>query len=444
MHPASGYVSVTGVGTPASGRGLNQFRVFTGATAGAAALILVLTQVVGGNGSGEEDLPSQPEEIRLEPVSYTPPDAFTQPLTPDTPPPTPETPDDTGVDLPLPGSALLPVEPASPGAIRSASAETVGLYGGSLRYSRCARGKLVDFLESSPAKAQAWVNVLNSDRSLYWSGGNSLTTADIRDYVFELTPVVLRTDTWVTNHGYSNGRATPIQSVLQAGTAILVDAYGVPRTKCYCGNPLLQPRRFRPVYTGQRWPEFDPGRVVVVTRSRTIIDTFTLWDVSTGGLFDRRAATEGTEDVSRGAEPTVGPTVGPDLTVPPGIDLGSGDVQVTLIWNNGADLDLHVIDPTDFELYFGTARAPATSPSGGSLDQDNTAGCGERGTHVENIFWPEGAAPTGDYQAFVDNFSGCGGAASFSLRITVNGSVVYQQGGSVTDGGSMTPVTFSV
>jgi hypothetical protein len=428
------------VGTPASGRGLNQFRIFTGVTAGVAALILLLTQVLGGNGSGEEDLPSQPEEIRLEPVSYTPPDAFTQPLTPDTPPPTPATPEDTGVDLPLAGSALLPVEPASSGAIRSASADTAGLYGGSLRYSRCARGRLVDFLTSSPAKARAWVDVLNRDSSLYWSGGTQLTTADIQSYVFELTPVVLRADTWVTNHGYSNGRATPIQSVLQAGTAVLVDKYGVPRVKCYCGNPLLPPLRFRPVYRGQRWPDFDQRKVIIVTRSVTIIDTFTLWDVNTGGLFSRRASTEGTEDVSRGAQPTVGPTAGPDLTVPPGIDLGSGDVQVTLIWNNGADLDLHVVDPAGEEIYFGHS----TSASGGQIDHDDTAGCGEPGSHVENIFWPAGGAPSGGYEAYVDNFSGCAGSASFRLRITVQGSVVYDQPGLLATDEPMVPVTFSV
>jgi hypothetical protein len=439
------------VGTPASGRGLNQFRIFTGATAGVAALILLLTQVVGGNGPGEQDTGGQAEEIRLEPISYTPPDAFTQPLTPETPPPSPSPspistptpttpPGDTGVDLPLSGTALLPVDPASSGAVRSASADTVGLYGGSLRYSRCARGRLVDFLSASPAKARAWISVLNSDPTLYWSGGSRLTVDDIRSYVFELTPVVLRTDTWVTNHGFSNGRATPIQSVLQAGTAVLVDAYGVPRLKCYCGNPLLPPRRFRPVYRGPRWPGFDPTRVIIVTRSVTIIDTFTLYDVATGALFARRPGTEGDEDAPRGGEPTVGPTGGPELTVPPDIELGSGDVQVTLIWTNGADLDLHVVDPQGSEIYFGQP----TSASGGEIDHDDTAGCGTSGSHVENIFWPSGGAPSGGYEAYVDNFGGCDGSASFRLRITVRGAVVYDDDGLLAEDEPMTPVTFTV
>ena len=435
------------MGTPASGRGLNQFRIFTGATAGVAVLVLLITQVVGGNGSEEQDLGGQAQEIRLEPISYTPPDPFTQPLTPETPPspaatPSPATsptPADTGVDTTLTPQALLPVEPASSGGIRSASPDTVGLYGGSLRYSRCARGRLVDFLTSSPQKARAWINVLNSDPTFYWSGGSRLTVADIRSYVFELTPVVLRTDTWVTNHGYAGGRATAIQAVLQAGTAVLVDAYGVPRVKCYCGNPLLPPLRFRPVYRGPRWTGFDPTRVIVITRSVTIIDRFTLFDIATGALFVRTVGTEGDEDQpSGGGQPTVGPT--PELTVPPGIDLGSGDVQVTLIWSNGADLDLHVVDPEGSEIYFGQS----TSPSGGQIDHDDTAGCGSSGSHVENIFWPAGGAPSGGYEAYVDNFSGCDGAASFRLRVTVRGAVVYDDDGLLAQDEPMTPVTFTV
>jgi hypothetical protein len=180
-----------------------------------------------------------------------------------------------------------------------------------------------------------------------------------------------------------------------------------------------------------------------VTRSTTIIDTFTLYDVSTGQLFQRRVGTEGTEDVSTGGQPTTGPTAGPDFTVPPDIELGTGDVQVTLVWNSGADLDLHVIDPTDFELYFSTARAPETSPSGGQLDHDDTAGCSSGGTHVENIFWPEGAAPSGTYEAFVVNYTGCGEPASFDLRVTVGGSVVYQDDGLLAQDEPMTPVSFT-
>jgi hypothetical protein len=406
------------VGTPGSGPGLNAYRVFVGITAVVAALLLVLTQVVGG----EEDQGGQAEQIRLEPVSYTPPDGFTESVAegPTTPGPEP-----------------FPVEPATTGSIRSASADTVGLYGGSLNLASCDREQLVQFLEASPAKARAWVGALNSDPTLYWSGGNRVEPFQIRDYVFELTPVILRADTWVTNHGYFNGVATPLQSVLQAGTAVLVDAYGVPRVKCWCGNPLLPPRRFRPVYRGPRWRGFNPGRVLIITRSVTIIDTFVLTNVETGTRIDRPAGTDGPGDVPGG---TPHPSPSGALTLPPGLQLGSGDVQVTLLWGSGDDLDLHVVDPAGSELYF----ASSTSPSGGQLDHDDTAGCGTSGaTHVENIFWPEGGAPSGEYQAYVNAFGLCDGSASFQLRVTVAGSVVEDTSGTVSAGQDSTPVTFS-
>ena len=87
----------------------------------------------------------------------------------------------------------------------------------------------------------------------------------IRDYVGQLTPVLLRADTRVTNHGFANGKATTLQSVLQAGTAVLIDKFGAPRVRCECGNPLLEPRRpSTRHYIGQRWDWFNQLNVIVV------------------------------------------------------------------------------------------------------------------------------------------------------------------------------------
>lgn len=401
------------------------YRIFVGITAAVAALILLLTQVV----DGDDEPQLAEEEVLLEPISFTSDAPFTESVA--------QGPTTTGPEP-------LEFEPASPGSIRSAPADSVGLYGGSLNESSCRRQQLVDFLESQPAKARAWVSALNSDPSLIWSGGNRLNVSDIRTYVFELTPVILRLDTRVTNYGYVNGRATPLQSVLQAGTAVLVDAYGVPRVKCNCGNPLTEPLRFPPVYKGPKWPGFNPGKVVIVTKTTTIINTFVLINVFTGEPITRPAGTDGPDDTPGGTTSSPGASPSPGLTVPPDVTLGTGDVQVTLLWNAGDDLDLHVIDPTGFELYFSTARAPGTSPSGGQLDQDDTAGCGTPpATHVENIFWPEGGAPTGGYEVFVRNYRGCDGASSYQLRITVAGTVVHNEGGSLSSGEDSSQVAFT-
>ena len=67
----------------------------------------------------------------------------------------------------------------------------------------------------------------------------NISVADIPTYIGTLTPMQLRADTRVTNHGFVDGHATSLQSVLQAGTAVLVDDQGRPRVKCGCGNPLF-------------------------------------------------------------------------------------------------------------------------------------------------------------------------------------------------------------
>lgn len=109
---------------------------------------------------------------------------------------------------------------------------TPGLYGGSMNIGVCNPQGIIDFLAQNPAKAMAWVNALNADPTVSLSRGAALTVDNIAQYIGSLTSVVLTFDTRVTNHGFKNGVANPIQSVLQKGTAVLVDQNGVPRVKC--------------------------------------------------------------------------------------------------------------------------------------------------------------------------------------------------------------------
>lgn len=125
--------------------------------------------------------------------------------------------------------------------------------------------------------------------------------------------------------------------------------------------------------------------------------------------------------------------------------VGAGDVRATLTWSGIADLDLHVIDPSGFELYFNSARAPDRSPSGGTLDVDQNAGCppgSPSGSRVENIFWPTNRAPSGQYKAFVVNYDTCGGASlAYRLQVYVDNRIVRDTSGVLQPGqGSSSPV----
>ncbi|GAA4705261.1 hypothetical protein GCM10023263_49330 [Phytohabitans rumicis] len=165
------------------------------------------------------------------------------------------------------------------------SGGTAGLYGGTQKKESCDAEALVGYLQQHGDKAAAWAGVLGIDQ------------ADIPRYVDGLTSVVLRTDTYVTNHGYEAGQATAAPAVLQAGTAVLVDQYGTPVTKCYCGNPLTKPAGYeRPTYKGDPWPDFQQTRVTVVQSTVIEINIYVLANPETGVPFDRPTGTTGNRD----------------------------------------------------------------------------------------------------------------------------------------------------
>jgi hypothetical protein len=213
----------------------------------------------------------------------------------------------------LPPVAKVPVPVAAPpGTGGRFPGDTPGLYGGTRNDATCDAAAMVAFLQQNPAKAAAWASVL------------AITPADIPGYVAGLTPVVLRSDTLVTNHGFRDGRATTLRSVLQAGTAVFVDRYGVPRVRCYCGNPLTPAvLPAEPVFTGPPWPGFARTSITIIQQTTVVVDVFTLVDVGSGEVFTRTAGPDvsrdrpGTSDGSSGAVPTT-PTTPTATVAPPG------------------------------------------------------------------------------------------------------------------------------
>ena len=79
----------------------------------------------------------------------------------------------------------------------------------------------------------------------------------------------------------------------------------------------------------------------------------------------------------------------------------TGDVQISLMWDNFNDLDLHCVDPTGERIFYGHKK----SASQGELDVDMNARAPYSGQPVENIYWPTNGAPEGHYQIFVNHYS---------------------------------------
>ncbi|MFF7312095.1 DUF6777 domain-containing protein [Streptomyces sp. NPDC008137] len=216
----------------------------------------------GTDGDGDGDDEDAGGELFLQPAAARGPDPFTDStaLTTATPSPAPRTPGASGPA----GAARVSVRP------RSLSGGTPGLYGGIERTGSCDIARQIGHLTRDRARMRAFAGVAG------------VSPASVPDHVRRLTPVVLRADTRVTNHGFRAGRAGGYQSVLQAGTAVLVDDRGVPRVRCACGNPLRPPvaTRGTPRGRGSPWPGYRPEEVIVVTPAPQVITDFTIIDVA--------------------------------------------------------------------------------------------------------------------------------------------------------------------
>jgi hypothetical protein len=187
-------------------------------------------------------------------------------------------------------STLGQLPTADDRAARLASGAHPGLYGGSAAGAECDTAAVANYLSSHPDRAQAWAATvrIRPDKIAY--------------YLNILTSAVLTTDTWVTGHDYSAGKAEPYQTVLQAGNAVLVDPAGVPRVQCISGNPLVPPANTKLTdleITGQAWPGYSTQNVVAIAYSDAPasftdpvptrpLTELTLLDLATGEPLVRR------------------------------------------------------------------------------------------------------------------------------------------------------------
>ncbi|WP_329245084.1 PASTA domain-containing protein [Streptomyces sp. NBC_01478] len=167
--------------------------------------------------------------------------------------------------------------------------DTPGLYGGTKQPTLCDVAKLKRFL-TDPA---------NHQKAVAWSSVPGIGTDRIPVYLDRLTPVLLRHDTLVENHDFRKGKATPYNSLLQAGIAILVDDQGEPAAKCSCGNPLRPFKGDANLISvkfadgNKKWSGYQASSVVAVRPAARKVERLALVDIG---------------DPNRGIERPVGTT----------------------------------------------------------------------------------------------------------------------------------------
>ncbi len=93
----------------------------------------------------------------------------------------------------------------------------------------------------------------------------------------------------------------------------------------------------------------------------------------------------------------------------------TGDVQISLAWNNGNDLDLHVETPGNEKIWYNQRQ----SSCGGELDVDMNAGGPTSQRPVENVYWPTGESPTGEFRVLVHHYANHGGRDPTRFQVTI-------------------------
>jgi hypothetical protein len=348
--------------------------------------------------------------------------------------------------------------------LASVAGSVPGLYGGTRDMVACDQPAMISFLEANPDKAAAWAGV------------HGIDPTEIRSYIEGLTAVVLTRDTRVTNHGFIDGRAFPHQSILQAGHAVLVDEFGVPRAKCSCGNPLAPPRPVAssPTYVGEAWPEFDVTIVIVVVAVQPVKGGFVVIDLNGGKPFVRPVGvTPGDGDLATDTlcdlfpddplcasepEPTTPPEPvdEPEPTTPPEEPVGPPTGEVVTIAEvgniagvmNGATVPfefaitepVYIVSAYTYHWNDAQGRAPGTigfeRRDGLSFGPFPARGSDGQGG-VPNAYWtiePDVILPAGNYRVIDSDPS------TWSQNAGTGGIGMGQVRGIVVTGGDVSPV----
>jgi len=108
-----------------------------------------------------------------------------------------------------------------------------------------------------------------------------------------------------------------------------------------------------------------------------------------------------------------------------GCGYSSGNIQVTLAWQGGADIDLYVTDPAGDVVSFQTPQIA----SGGHLDHDGRGACrsNEQANTVENVYWASASPPSGNYQVELHYYGECNsnaGPTTATVSVSVGGQVL--------------------
>lgn len=142
--------------------------------------------------------------------------------------------------------------------------------------------------------------------------------------------------------------------------------------------------------------------------------------LATGVTVVEASCQQGAQEVCNGLDDNC------DGQIDEGCGYQSGNIQITLAWQGGADLDMYVTDPQGQTLSYGNTNVP----SGGRLDQDARGACNpnQPNNTIENVYWDQPNPPQGTYNVEVHYWDGSAcstgqGPTNMTLSVAVGGQI---------------------
>jgi hypothetical protein len=226
-----------------------------------------------------------PAEAPPPPVADAQPPAAPLPADQQAPPP-PAPPPPPAAETPPVAAAT--VDTAPPTAITTVGGSVPQLYGGTVGSGACDSQRLADLLAAAP------------DVAADWAFAQGIDAAVVPDFIQGLAPVLLLDDARVTDWRRVDGRAAARQTVLEEGTAVLVDRFGTPRVRCRSGDPLALPEVVRKGsrFVGSPWVRFRPENLVVIVPASAPLPRVVLLDSGSGQAFARPLGGTGRSDIA--------------------------------------------------------------------------------------------------------------------------------------------------
>ncbi|MFG2116055.1 DUF6777 domain-containing protein [Streptomyces sp. NPDC048718] len=316
MGPATGSAlgpAGTGYGGAPGGRAAVRTGVWAVAALAPALLITGCSRDTAAGPGAQRSAATAAREVLLEPADAQGPTPFGPSTVQEGAPAPPDGAPAAGPAGSAPGSAT-----GTAPAGRALTGATPGLYGGTRSTASCNVEQQVAQLTGEPVRARAFAEAAG------------IPEARLADWLRGLTPVLLRADARVTSHGLKDGRATPFQSILQTGTAVLVDEYATPRVRCAGGNPLRSPAPAPGVpHKGRPWPGYRPDRVVAITPTSAVVRSLILADSAGNTWIERPTGSGGEADRSPDTPPSCDPAGCDLLDAPPAPPPDSGGSPVS-------------------------------------------------------------------------------------------------------------------